>query len=365
MASFHTSTDSKGNTRVRALVRKAGQTKCATFPNETQAKKWAKLEESRLDELRATGAISPRSMTIADLIDRYVEELQDKKQWGRSKAADLARLRLDLGAQRVSTVTTAHLVNYFVRRNNEGSGPVVIAAQAGYLAGVFKTARTLWHLDVPVAAVQGAIDALRANDLAGKSKARDRRVSDAEIALLVEHFELAPTGLPMADIIRFCVATGMRISEVCRLQWSDLDTAKTITIRDRKHPTEKVGNDQVVPLLNATGFDAFEIVKRQPRTNGEIFPVNPKTVVTYVPRAVQAIRARLAEDRGVAVSEVKELAEFHLHDLRHEAISRLFAAGYRIEQVALVSGHRSWVMLKRYTHVKAADLHRGPGVSHG
>ena len=29
-----------------------------------------------------------------------------------------------------------------------------------------------------------------------------------------------------------------------------------------------------------------------------------------------------------------------------------------IEQVALVSGHRDWAMLKRYTHVKAADLHR-------
>ena len=52
------------------------------------------------------------------------------------------------------------------------------------------------------------------------------------------------------------------------------------------------------------------------------------------------------------------LGDLHLHDLRHEAISRLFAAGYRIEQVALVSGHRDWAMLRRYTHVKAEDLHR-------
>jgi hypothetical protein len=44
--------------------------------------------------------------------------------------------------------------------------------------------------------------------------------------------------------------------------------------------------------------------------------------------------------------------------LEIEGISRLFAAGYRIEQVALVSGHRDWAMLKRYTHVHATDLHR-------
>jgi site-specific recombinase XerD len=49
--------------------------------------------------------------------------------------------------------------------------------------------------------------------------------------------------------------------------------------------------------------------------------------------------------------------------LRHEAISRLFEAGYRIEQVSVVSGHRDWGMLKRYTHLRAVDLHRAPAAS--
>ena len=69
------------------------------------------------------------------------------------------------------------------------------------------------------------------------------------------------------------------------------------------------------------------------------------------------VDVEVAGDVTVFVTELG-LGDLHLHDLRHEAISRLFAAGYRIEEVALVSGHRDWKMLARYTHVKAEDLHR-------
>jgi integrase len=46
------------------------------------------------------------------------------------------------------------------------------------------------------------------------------------------------------------------------------------------------------------------------------------------------------------------------HDLRHEAISRLFEAGYSIPEVALVSGHKSWKHLQRYTQIRPQSLHR-------
>ncbi len=124
------------------------------------------------------------------------------------------------------------------------------------------------------------------------------------------------------------------------MEGSQRDTARTIIIRDRKHPTDKIGNDQTVPLLNATGFDAAAIIARQPKRGARIFPVNHRTVSAYFTEAVAAL----------------DLIDLHLHDLRHEAISRLFAAGYRIEEVALVSGHRDWAMLKRYTHRSSGGL---------
>jgi site-specific recombinase XerD len=46
------------------------------------------------------------------------------------------------------------------------------------------------------------------------------------------------------------------------------------------------------------------------------------------------------------------------HDLRHEGTSRLFEAGLSIEKVALVTGHKDWRMLQRYTNLKPEDLHK-------
>jgi hypothetical protein len=40
-----------------------------------------------------------------------------------------------------------------------------------------------------------------------------------------------------------------------------------------------------------------------------------------------------------------------------EGTSRLFEAGFSIEQVALVTGHKDWKMLRRYTHLKPETLH--------
>jgi integrase len=329
--------------RWRALVRKGGHVRCETFGSRAQAKAWAAAIERQIEELRASGVMSAKGLTLGDLIDRYREELYTLKPWGRTKSADLARLKGDLGALKADALTNAHFTDYFRKRFAEGTGAVVISAQAGYLVGVLRVARTVLHLDVNLQAALDAREALKKLRLVGKSQRRERRVSDIEIARLVKHFRKAPGTVPMADIVHFSLATGMRISEVCRLTWADLDTkARTVIVRNRKHPQDKIGNDMIVPLLAATGFDAFKIASRQRKGGARIFPYNSRTVSTYFTRAAAALG----------------LDDLHLHDLRHEAISRLFEAGFQIQQVALVSGHRDWGSLKRYTHVKAADLHR-------
>ena len=89
-------------------------------------------------------------------------------------------------------------------------------------------------------------------------------------------------------------------------------------------------------------LDAFEIVQRQPKTSELIFPWNFDTVSSVFPRACSAL----------------EIVDLHFHDLHHKGVSRMFEAGYQIQEVAIVSGHKDWAMLKRYTQLKAKDLHR-------
>jgi len=49
-------------------------------------------------------------------------------------------------------------------------------------------------------------------------------------------------------------------------------------------------------------------------------------------------------------ADPKLFRNLRLHDLRYEAISRLFEKGLRMEEVAAISGHQDWRSLKRYTH---------------
>jgi integrase len=48
--------------------------------------------------------------------------------------------------------------------------------------------------------------------------------------------------------------------------------------------------------------------------------------------------------------------DLRFHDLRHEAVTRLFERGLSIAEVAAISGHKELRMLSRYTHLRAADV---------
>ena len=142
-----------------------------------------------------------------------------------------------------------------------------------------------------------------------------------------------------ADVVRFAVATALRRGEITRLQWADVHEAKRLVlVRDRKHPRRKSGNDEWIPLLG----EAWTVLQRQPRGGPLVFPVHEQTLSKYFTWACRALG----------------IADLHFHDLRHEGTSRLFEAGYQLEQVALVTGHKSWNMLRRYTQLRPEDLHR-------
>ena len=117
------------------------------------------------------------------------------------------------------------------------------------------------------------------------------------------------------------------------MTWVDY-TGEQITLRDTKNPVAP--RTEVVPVTPA----AAAIIDSLPRIDACILPYNPESISAAFQRAC----IRLG---------IKDL---HLHDLRHEGISRLFAAGLEIPEVSLISGHQSWAMLKRYTHLTGSDV---------
>jgi integrase len=146
-------------------------------------------------------------------------------------------------------------------------------------------------------------------------------------------------------MIRFAVGTAMRLEEICTLGWNDVE-AKThmAVIRNRKDPRQKDGNHQRIPLLDLSGYDSWQVILEQRIVTGglgRVFPHHHKSAGTAFQRACKELG----------------IPDLHFHDLRHEATSRLFEAGLSIEKVALVTGHKDWKMLRRYTNLRPESLH--------
>lgn len=84
-----------------------------------------------------------------------------------------------------------------------------------------------------------------------------------------------------------------------------------------------------------------------PRSHGKTLRCDAR-ILPYNAESVSAAFQRACNRLGIV--------DLHFHDLRHEGITRLFESGLSIEEVAVISGHRSWAMLHRYTHLSAVTL---------
>lgn len=321
----------------RALVRKAGhKAQCKTFTSKAQAEAWARKIESEIDQ--GIVAVDPVSMPMAKVIQAYraLREASRPIADTSNEHYVLKRLTEGLGEKSAGALTPQALANYCKMRKEDGAGPYTVNLEISKLGTVLRYAGMALGVVLPDAA--GAARPLLTHlGLIGGGGKRDRRPTEDEITGILK--ALALRGQVYADAVEFAAITAMRRGEVCAVKWVDFDQdKKMLTIRNRKDPRKKMGNDDTIPLLGKS----FDIAMRQPRTGERLFPIHPQTLSKYFKDACRAL----------------SIPDLHLHDMRHEGTSALFEQGYSIEQVALVTGHKSWSNLKRYTQLKPESLHR-------
>lgn len=326
----------------RAQVRRAGIYRAATFPTKREAKDWAAGIEAQAHHVAAGGfAPVPKAATVADLIDKYRETVA--KLPGKTKAATLDMLRDRIGKVRLASLNAVTLRDFIDGRIEDGAGGVTIAGDLSFLSAVLKWGRHARHLDINDRLAMDARESLKHRGLNTRSKEREREPTDDELARLYAHWQAnTRQRIDMVTLCRFALATGMRQDEICQLQVADVDrAARTVIIRDRKDPKHKVGNDQTVPLLP----DAWAIVEPliEDREDGAIFGTRAASVSTAFTRACKAVNP--------------PIVDLHFHDLRHRATAQFFRMGLDIPRVAILTGHKTWTMLRRYTEIKPADVH--------
>lgn len=310
--------------RWRAQIRRKGSKPTTrTFATKAEATRWAREIEAELDAGRSVAA--PNATTVAMMIEWYRELREESGREVLDTSNEyymLEHLKDGFGEKVAASLATEDLVKWCQLRKREGAGPATINMEISKLGTVLRHVGSIKKLRLPdiVGEARPTLAHLR---LIGGGGKRVRRPTSDELAALFKWFGAqmsSPIMLRMEDIIRVTLMVGFRRGEIFRVRWSDVDdSAKAVLIRDRKHPRQKIGNDQWVPLLG----EAWDIVQRQARTGDRIFPFHPQTVSKYFKEGCDALG----------------IVDLHFHDLRREASSALIEAGWDPFSVRQVTGH--------------------------
>lgn len=316
--------------------RKVVFTEGRTFDRRAAAALWLEKREA---ELRAPGGIErakQHGVTLGKAIDKYVTDSQ--REMGKTKAQVLNAIKGDEVAEKAcAIITSVDLVEFGQRLAAGGRSPATVGNYMSHLGAVFTIARAAWGYALDPQAMKDAMLVLRKLGVIGKSLERDRRPTLDELNRLLAHFadreKRRPGMAPMTKIVLFALFSTRRLEEISRSLRADLDVEGSRTlVRDMKNPGEKAGNHTWCALPP----EALAIAQSMPAGGERLFPYGTTAIGANFTRACQLLG----------------IEDLHFHDLRHEGISRLFEMNYSIPRAAEVSGHRSWISLKRYTHLR-------------
>ncbi|WP_122524654.1 site-specific integrase [Pseudomonas viridiflava] len=311
-----------------------------TFDRKQVAQAWIKRRESELAVPGAIERINRKSVSVKQMIDRYLDEYEKVRPLGKTKRATLKAIGDSwLGEVADSALTSQKLVEFAQWRMGKEGGsvqPQTVGNDLSHLGAVLSIARPAWGYDVTSHAMSDARIVLRKLGMVSKSKERARRPTKEELDALLDHFfEMQvrkPTSINMPKVLAFALFSTRRQEEITRIRWDDLDEKRqAVLVRDMKNPGQKIGNNVWCHLPD----EAWAILQSMPRACEEIFPYNSDSISAAFTRACKFL----------------ELNDLRFHDLRHDGVSRLFEMDWDIPRVANVSGHRDWNSMRRYTHL--------------
>jgi integrase len=307
-----------------------------TFDRRASAVAWAKKRETELSAPEGIDKAKADDPTLGQAIRKYLDESTKEIKGSKRKALTLIE-KSDLGKMPCSHVTSTALVKF---GRDLGRAPVTVAGYMTHLKSVFAVAKVAWGYPLSKSTMDEAVGVLRELGVVGTSDRRDRRPSLDEIGRIIESLytkwlESGRTIAPYHLIVLFAIFSTRRQGEITRMKWSDFDeSACRLLVFDMKDPKKKIGNHVYVDLTP----EALQVVRAAPRLDDTlVFPVANNTVSTEFKEACEALH----------------IADLRFHDLRHEGVSRLFELGMSIPAVSMMSGHKTWIHLKRYAHIRA------------
>jgi integrase len=308
----------------QARVRRSSQPDVTkTFLTKTDAEKWARSIEIEIDRGTFINTSYAQKTLFKDLIQQYLKEVTPTLRGAHEDTYRLRKMmRNPIAELNLTELTPNKIANYRDERLKEIK-PNTVIRELAYISSMINHARREWGLGIinPVAQIRKP----------SQPKGRERVLNDIEMSRMLHELEkINPFLKPLCE---FALETAMRRGELMSLLWMNINFEKSVAFL----PLTKNGDSRYVPLSTK----AIAILNSLPRDiEGRIFPLNKGTVSILFLRAVR--RAKVED--------------FHFHDLRHMALTRLSSKFTNILELAAISGHKELKMLQRYVHFRAEDL---------
>lgn len=315
----------KRNDRWHVQIRRKGYPALnRSFATKSDAVAWARKVETDVDRRGLpVGLKVLDSLTLADLLNRYMVEVTAKKRGAlRETWAIRTVLKHDIAKLALSNLSVA-LVEQHRDRRLRAIKPSTINRELAIYRHALEVARRSWGIPIPENPFS-IVEKPRISD------ARTRRFREGEWEKLKAACVVSRNP-HVAEMIELGLETAMRRGEVLRMRWGHLnEAARTLYI-----PITKNGYPRTIPLTSR----ALAILRAKRPLDATAQDVVFPTTEDAVKMAWRRIMRRA------------KLSDFRYHDLRHEAVSRFFEMGLSMPEVALISGHRDTKMLMRYTHL--------------
>ncbi len=308
----------------QALIRKKkyqGQTS-KTFSSKAAAELWANAVESSLKTPAKLDLKPPQ--ILREAIDLYIQgPLQDHRSGANEQYPLKALANSWMGGVLLEELSIRHFALWRDER--------LIKVKPNTIMRELRILRVLLDWAKDELGCQLSSNPARELKVRGVSDARFPYFTPAQKKKLLT--ALGQSKNPNHKrLTQLALATGMRRSELLAIKWSDLDLKNKLVHLNRKDcaATGRQSSQRFVPLSP----QSIALLKNYPKTN-------PRVIDLTIGAARHGFnRARKAAG----------LNHLRFHDLRHIAISNMWAAGMNALQISEASGHKDLRMLMRYSH---------------
>ncbi|MBL4774946.1 MAG: site-specific integrase [Mariprofundus sp.] len=298
-----------------------------TFPTKAKAKAHI---ESVLTKVREGNLVDRRkseSITLHQALEDYWLEVARYQKSSESIMYRINVLKANpLASLPLSAVKTSDILNLQNKLLETKAPSTVISdlSPAGKAIDHAKVRHDMPYLVNPC-------DAVKAPAIGDNS--RTRRLSQAERKVLLHGCHKSGNKY-LLEVVLLAIELGLRRSKLVGLKWKQVNFKSKVVLYDG----ELVSNKGVPPVAPFTKRMERIFLRMHKRTgNGEyVFPTTTNAI-------------KLAFDK---VKRTSNIEDFRFHDLRHEAISRMFDEGLEIVHIMLFTGIKSAQTLRRYIQPK-------------